>query len=139
MPAILKQRPFAPAAEQSDRPSAALVAAVIASVEDCADQLHGHVSHRQFRELVRARGRLCDEALLELRRAALAREAEAAPDPDADGAVPPLILGRRRITGRAVTADAVRVRELEAENARLRQIVVDQRLDLQDLRASARR
>lgn len=126
MPAILKQRPMALPAEAESRSSSALVAAVIASVEDCAGHFHNELSDREFRELVRARGRSCDEALLELRRAALVRGAGSG----ATGSPAP----RRTTAGRPMSADALRVLELELENERLRRLVAGQQLDIEGLR-----
>lgn len=130
MPAILKQPPPA-SIVKAERPSqSALVAAVIASVEDCAGHFHNELSDREFRELVRARGRSCDEALLELRRAALVRGAGT----PAAGAT-----ARRRTTsGRPMSADAIRVLELEQENERLRRLVAGQQRDLRGLRERSR-
>ena len=90
-----------------DQTSSPLVAAVLANVEDGFG--HG-LSRSEFRELVAARGRSCDEAWVEL---------------------------RRRITGRRTQVDAtLRLEALEAENARLRQLVSDQRAELDSLKLS---
>jgi hypothetical protein len=88
-----------------EQPRSALVAAVLANVEDgfCRD-----LSRAEFRELVAARRRTCDEALLGLRAAALGREAEPA------GAA------------------------LEAENARLRKLVAEQRAEIERLKLLSR-
>jgi hypothetical protein len=131
MPAILKQRPLAPAAVADNPSSTALVAAVLANVEDCAGYFHNELSDREFRELVRARGRSCDAALLELRRAALVR----------GGGRPASTSSPRRgqISGLPMSADTIRVLELEAENAGLRRLIADQQLDIDVLRERAQR
>ncbi len=127
MPALLKRIPSFPAAKTQPEPSSPLVAAVIASVGGGAEGLRGELSHREFRELVRARGRSCDEVLLELRRAALQR-----------GVTTPSAFDAKRITGRRASAvAAVRLDQLESENARLRRLVADQRLDIDALRGRA--
>jgi hypothetical protein len=124
--------PFVNPDSQSDQPRSPLVAAVMASVEESAGRLHKELTRREFRELVEARGRSCDEALLEIRRAALLR------DPSLAGASE--ATWRRRITGhRAQTEAERRVTELEAENARLRLLIADQESEIDELRRFARR
>jgi hypothetical protein len=131
MPTIMRQRPLAPAAVADNPSCTALVAAVLANVEDCAGYFHNELTDREFRELVRARGRSCDEALLELRRAALVRGSDR---PDSTSS-----LRRGQISARPMSADTIRVLELEAENAGLRRLLADQQLDIDGLRERAQR
>jgi hypothetical protein len=130
VPAQPKPDPsVSPAPEQ---PRSPLVAAVMASVEESAGRLHKELTRREFRELVEARGRSCDEALLEIRRAALLR------DPSLVGASQ--ATWSRRITGHRAQSEAeVRVSELEAENARLRLLIADQESEIDELRRFTRR
>jgi hypothetical protein len=129
VPALLKRTLNTQTTITEQEPPSPLVAAVIASVGATAEGLRGELSHREFREQVRAYGRSCDEVLLDIRRAALRGE---------NGVPVPAEITRRRITGRRASAlDAVRLDQLEAENARLRAVVANQRLDLDALRRRA--
>lgn len=129
MPALRKHVPFIHAQEEQAQPSSSrVVAAVLANLEDSAGSMRGQMSRREFRAQVQERGRSCDEVLLELRRAALIRDAGGA-GTSSDA------LTRRRITNRRVTAnDIVRIDQLAADNVRLRRLVADQQLALEGLR-----
>lgn len=116
-------------ASESARPSSRLVAAVLANVEDGFGQ---ELSRSEFRELVAARGRSCDAALLELRRAASERGTAVA----GSGERTPW---GRSITGlRTVPEAIIRLERLEADNARLRRLVGDQRAEIERLERLSR-
>jgi hypothetical protein len=112
------------------------VAAVLASVEDCAaGRLRQELSRSEFRELVQERRRSCDAALLELTRAAIERD-EAAIGAVAGVDAPSW---RRRITGRGIPIEAaIALDELRMENARLRRLLTDQRAEIESLRRLSR-
>jgi hypothetical protein len=92
-----------------------LVAAVLANLEERPGDLRDGLSRADFRDLVRARGRDCDEAWAEISRAARTREtSEPVRRPITDPA--------RRAAGIRAW-QSLRLIELEAENERLRQLV----------------
>lgn len=104
----------------------------MASVEESAGRLRQELSRHEFRNLVLERGRSCDEALLEIRRAALQRDPSIVRDSDSSW--------HRRITGaRPAASDADRrIEALAGENARLRLLIADQEAEIEDLRRIAR-
>jgi hypothetical protein len=62
-----------PASAPASEVSAPAIAALIANVQTTADEMRGDVSHRQFRQTVRDRGRSCNQAWAPIRSAALSR------------------------------------------------------------------